>query len=51
VCKSFNDVRGDRERRTAQLTAELEALVSRKRFQRKLMQPNEQIVRALPGDQ
>jgi len=41
VCKSLNDVRGDGERRAAQLPAELETLVRRKCFQRKLMQPDE----------
>jgi hypothetical protein len=49
MCKSFNDVRRNRERRAPHLLTELEPLVRRKRFQRKLMQSDEEIVGALPG--
>jgi hypothetical protein len=48
VGKSFHDVCGNRERRTAKLTTEFEPLVRRKSFQRNLMQPDEEIVGTLP---
>jgi hypothetical protein len=47
--KSFNDIARDRKGGPSELTTELEPLERRKPFQRKLMQPNEQVVRALPG--
>jgi hypothetical protein len=49
--KSFHDVRGDRIRGSSQLTSQLEALESRKAFDCKVMQLDEEFVRALPRDQ
>jgi hypothetical protein len=48
---SFNDVRDDRIRRLPQLRAQLESLGGWKRLQRQLVELDEHIIGALPGDE
>ena len=49
--KSFHDVRGHGESGTAKLCREFKSFEIREALARKLMEPNEEVVCALPGNQ